>query len=402
MPETTATPLDQSLDVNKIIKDFEDLLVNPGMPRGRGPLWYAWHYLQVYSVWGLWLPHTQEALKLKLGINDPLAYSFFQTMMEGYRDIHDASKEFLEADFPAVVELGNDLTTFASEASSRGGAIFSAVSDLLDKDDTAAALELIEDLQSTSANNAGKAGEVTEKLNAYKVRLTEADNTVKQAQEKVNNDDKTSKATIDKLQSHDPNVHDSIDAIQKLITAKQQEYKRNVVIAATTPTYAWVFPIGLISGAVVAGVYGKRAVQALRDIDQWQAELQKKSTELSTAWTAHTVQQNAADGLNSAKQHTDLAILHTTVVQNAWNDMAKQIGIIKTKLDGMTREQDQGKVLSAKAVIRVYMRNAMQAWERILPALSDLTANPYITVKNEEMSLAEFGKEVEKEIAKAA
>jgi hypothetical protein len=43
---------------------FKGLLVSKDPKAQHGPLWYAWHYLQVYTHYGLQLPHTHSTLKL--------------------------------------------------------------------------------------------------------------------------------------------------------------------------------------------------------------------------------------------------------------------------------------------------------------------------------------------------
>ena len=45
------------------------------------------------------------------------------------------------------------------------------------------------------------------------------------------------------------------DALQ----AANDEYAHDVTVAATTPTYTWVWPFGTIAAGVVAGDYGKKA-----------------------------------------------------------------------------------------------------------------------------------------------
>lgn len=402
MDTTSTATQDPAVDIDKLMNDFEKLLIDSKKPRG--PLWYAWHYLQVYSTWGLRLPNTEATLKLKLSVPDPGVYLFFSSMLEAYQELHDASQQFLDKIFSAVVGVGDDLQAFASQASKDGDAIFSAVNDLLDANDTASVLELLENLQATAAANAKNAADVTSKLDAYKSQLVDADGKLAAVQDKVEADDKTSKATLDMLASTDPAVTDSLAGIQKLLTAKQDEYQQDVIIAATTPTYCWVFwpvppfPAGLIAAITVASIYGSRAVQALHDADDLSDKLKVKSQELHTALAAHGVQQTALSGLGQAKTHTDNAIQQTTVLQNSWNTMATQIGVIKSRVDGMTREQDQDKILAAKAVIKIYASAAEKAWDKILPALTELTADPYISVESNEMSLSEFAAKVQQEI----
>lgn len=401
------TSIDERLDAEKIISSFERLLVDPDPSKPRGPLWYAWHYLQVYSFWGLRLPNTDATLKLKLGIKDPGAYLFYGTMLEGYQKIHEACEYFLDDVFSQMVDLGNDLQTFATEASNQeGDSIFSAVTDLIDSGKTTAALELLDGLQDSAKENATKAENVKKALGRFKTRLVDASGKVHQADDEVENDIQTSQATIDRLMSTAPDAVDSLAAIHNLLNAKQEEYKEDVTIAATTPTYCWVvwpmppFPVGLVAAVTVASIYGSRAVDALKRVEELRGQYDEMFKACSTAIAAHTVQTTAKLGLDQAKTHTDKAIDQTTAIQNTWEDVVTQIGVLKTKTAKMTTEQDGQKVLAAEDTIKTYANTAIKAWGKILPPLTVLTTNPYISISNGEVSFADFAAQVQQEIDK--
>lgn len=57
------------------------------------------------------------------------------------------------------------------------------------------------------------------------------------------------------------------------LSKARAEYEHNVIVAATTPTYAWVFPFGTIPAVVVAGVYADRAVKSKGKLDKAIADL---------------------------------------------------------------------------------------------------------------------------------
>jgi hypothetical protein len=58
--------------------------------------------------------------------------------------------------FPGVVGLGNELMSFAKEATGKDGN-FSAMLELLDQNEDQAALELIDDLRTKAIDNSNKA-----------------------------------------------------------------------------------------------------------------------------------------------------------------------------------------------------------------------------------------------------
>ncbi len=153
--------------LEKTINDFNALVQKPESSADQN-LWYAWRFLQIYSIYGLRLQHTEASLSLKLGISEPGQFPFFGTMKEGYNEIHEASDEFVSQIFPKVIEVGTSLLDFASEASENDGNIFSVLIELIESNDTQGALELIRDIQKTTKTNTEKAGTVKDLLGSYK------------------------------------------------------------------------------------------------------------------------------------------------------------------------------------------------------------------------------------------
>ena len=84
----------------------------------------------------------------------------------------------------------------------------------------------------------------------------------------------------------------ALAAAQTALSAAQDEYNHDVIVAATSPTYAWIFPFGTIAAAIVAGIYGAKAVAAKKAIAAAEDEIANndnaditKKTSLVTAVT---------------------------------------------------------------------------------------------------------------------
>ena len=401
MTDTSVAPADtDSLpDPEKIISDFERLVVDTkpdGQKRPRGPLWYAWHYLQVYSYWGLGLPNTEDDLKLKLGIKDAASYPFFNPMVNANKIIHDASTRFLNEVFAKVVDLGDSMHKFAKDAASKGGnGTLAAIATLSSED----ALALLGDLQSDAKNNADKAEDVTNKLAAYKTSLIDAQAKLVAVKSQIEADERTSQAKIDELNSSAPGATDSIAALRKKVQDEQETYKQDVIIATTTLTYCWVPVIGQVSSVVVAIVYGVRATQMLEDIDALQARIEAAEATLRTAIESHRVQDLAHTGASNAITHTDLAIAHATTVQNAWKGLCNELGTVMDKLSKTTSKTGDKQALASVPLLNRYLNAADEAWGALLPPLAELVADPYIKVDSGEFTVSEFSTQVQKALA---
>jgi hypothetical protein len=308
-----------------------------------------------------------------------------------------------------VIEVGTSLLDFASDASLKGGDVFSVLIEMLDakdkegnpKPDTAGALELIGDLQKTTKTNKEKAGQVKELLGSYKAKLVSAQAKVDTVQKSVQADERTSQATVDKLSGAE-GVAGSLKNLKKMLADKKAEYDHNVVVAATTTTYFWVIPAGLIAAAVVAGIYGDKAVKALQEVNRLEAEVAKQDLAFNTALQSNKVQDAALVSLAETERYTDLAIAHTTTVQNSWDAISANLKVVTEKVTDMTTQQDAQTVLRSIALVKRYAKTAGEKWDLLIPPLKALTRDPYIVVEKGEKSFGDLAKEVEKEIAKKA
>ncbi|NUO00920.1 MAG: hypothetical protein HUU01_09940, partial [Saprospiraceae bacterium] len=213
--ETTPEGL-QDQDLQATIDTFEGILKTGN--NNRGSLWMAWHYLQIYSIWGLRLPNSEISLIKTLGIdkneeadrNDPSlsiihqvgTYSFFPAMLTSYQKVYEASAYFNSEVFPTVVlQIGNALRSFAKAASEDQEAIFSAILKLIKQDDTVGALELVTDLQQKADDNVGLAEHVNVLLNTYAARLAEAKSALETADGQIDEDDKVNETRIAQLEA---------------------------------------------------------------------------------------------------------------------------------------------------------------------------------------------------------
>ena len=389
---TTTTP-----DPTATTKVIEGLLINRQDTKDpHGPLWHSWRYLQIYTHYGLKLPHTEADLKTALNIKDPGKYLWFNSALSAYTEIFGICDKFLKNIFPNVVNLGTKLEQFAKDAGGSTASdegIFSAVIELLDANDDAAALELIQDLAKQAKANHTSAGVVRTELASYKTGLATALGLLKTAKDAVNKDNKVSQDRISKLTTDNASDRETIAGMKKAIQTLRDERQHNIVVATTTVTYCWVPFVGLITAAVVAGIFGAKAEEARKQIESFESMLSKLEDDLRTAVSTHEVLDLASDGLESAAQYTNLADSHATTVQNAWESLTAELENIATKVGIMTKETDGQAKLAAKAVIKVYARSAKTSWGTLVPILRDLTAEPYIRVADGETTFADVLKQ---------
>jgi hypothetical protein len=380
MTDPATTPTLQNFEA--AMTDFESILTDNQSNRGK--LWLAWHYLQVFSIYGVRLDNTVDKLKSRLQITNPGAYPFFNQMLESYQKVQTTCDYFLRETFPKVVGLGNKLKNFAEAASEDGDAIFEFIVQMVKKGNIDAAITALTNLQKQATDNSNEAANIAVVLSTYSTQLVTADAALKGTADRIEADDRVSMARITELQGGSDMVG-SIANLQLLMKNRQDEYDHDVIVAATTPTYAWVFPFGTIAAAIIAGVYGKKAVDALQQYEEMKQKVAGASAELQTAIAMHSIQGLADQGVTSVLKQTDVAIVQVTVVKNAWASVAGNLEDVKDKLLDMSTDTNGTVTLNDIDVIEYYAEMAGKKWAKLMGPINELTDNPYISMASDEI-----------------
>ncbi|QHI38839.1 hypothetical protein IMCC3317_42390 [Kordia antarctica] len=383
-------------DLEKAMQKLSGILTSTD-PNKPSQLWSAWHYLQVYSVWGLRIPSNEDTLKSTLKMSNPGKYPFFATMLQGNQKVHEASANFYTNVFPQVIKVGRNLLNTATDISPSDGDIFGVLIEMLNDKEFEGSLELIKDMQATAAENIEQAEKAEQDLAAFSTQLIEAQGILNISDAQLQSDTATSQATIDKAQGG-PEVAGSLKNLQKMIDASKKDYEQYVVVASTTVTYVWVPFVGIVAAGIVAGIYGDKAIKELNALDEWTAKFEAANAKLGTALKSNQIQQLAQKSITETISANNTAITQTTVVKNAWEGILNSLGIVKDKVFAMTKITDEGEILKTTALVKAYARKAGKEWDKLLLPLKELTTNPYIVVEQKDKTIKEIAQDVQTQI----
>ena len=155
-------------------------------------------------------------------------------------------------------------------------------------------------------------------------------------------------------------LEQKITELTNLITSLEKEYNQQVVIAATTPTYAWVPILGLIAASTVAGIYGFRAVKTLELIKAKQQELKQFKTKdefVKGLITAFTSAENFVEDADK-KVGTVVAILDNVI--GDWQKIINSLSVFITPGD------QQNRILEKSfSFAEVKYESIIEKWEKI-------------------------------------
>lgn len=380
----------------KGITDIQRLII-PIEGKTYSELWHSWHFLQVYSVWGLRLPCDEIELKSELSINNPAEYTFFDLMVSGNKQVKTLCQFFQRTIFPELMAIARSILRFATTSTPAGEDFFSVILEQIELKNFSDALEVLQELRELSRMNLEQAKKGETNLATFYSDLISAQSTLKRCHNEIDKDAKTSMETINKLQG-DENQEGSIANIRKTMNSLLDEYNKAKVIAWTTLSYAWIVPFGLIAGGVVAGLYGSRATALLQQYEAVRAEVKKNCAELHSALATRDVLKNADDQLNYILDATQKAIGHTEVVKKSWKEIVKNLEDLSIKVSAMIKSTDEGEVLKIKIIILPYIKEAKIAWSSLIPPLTDLLVDPYIKVEEGKKTPGQLADDIERHL----
>lgn len=340
-----------------------------------------WLAIQVYVNDALSLPTTDDAFRKSLGSAAPTDLTNFEPLIACYKDINSHCSDWQNTIFPTTVTLASDIYAYSQKASIYYAAINKEaqilVNDPNNADAQAALKAIIQNLATQASTYQGNANHVAAQITTF-ANNTSADRSTllgpdgtgtTQGLVKKYNDEYGSTSTEVK------NLTDQLNSETTLLKTDTDEYNHDVIVAATTPTYAWIWPVGTIAAAIVAGIYGKRATDALDrmhadqdQINNLNAQLQADANLILNLNIAHTGMTQIASELTNA-----LPIIQK--IEGIWGAIANDL----TSIGGII----QNDIAQALPIImNLGVTEAIQAWQSVGNEANDYRVNAYITVND--------------------
>lgn len=352
-------------------------MADPGTEGGPGFSLSAseWLAIQVYVTNALSLPTNQNEFRKSLGKGAPEDLSDFDKLIACYKDINAHCTTWQEDTFPSSVSLASQVYEYGINkvpvyypAINKEAAI---LADDPNNENAKKALKaILDNLEKTAQGYADSAADVAKAIRTF-ADQTSADQTTLVGPKgdaglvKYYNDEYGSKS------EEVTSLTEEIKAQGIVLEAAQNEYEHDVIVAATTPTYAWVFPVGTIAAAVVAGVYGDKAVKAL---DRAKAA-QKKINELNDKLAADANLMNAIylaeQGMGQITRELAAALPVIQKIEGIWGGIADDLAAIVKLIDTDIRKVPP-------IIMNLGVDEAIKAWHNVALAANAYRLNAYI------------------------
>lgn len=353
-------------------------IADPGVAGGPAfsmsrPEWIA---IQTYVTDALALPTTDDAFRKSLGKGAPVDLSDFKQLISAYGAINEHVTDWQKNIYPETVSLASDVYQYGTnKAPAFYPPILKEAAILQDNPDDehakAALKAILDNLKTDAQSRADRASAVATKIQTFagetetdKVTLIGTDGNGGLV--KYYNDEYGS--TSEEVEQ----LTKEIDAQRLILQSANDEYDHDVVVAATTPTYAWVWPVGTIAAAVVAGIYGKRATEALDRARAAQDKINTLSAKLAADANLMVAIHSAEIGMNTIVRDVTTALPVIQKIQGVWGGISSDLGAISAMIDNDIRNVPP-------IIMSLGVDEAITAWHNVALAADAYRVNAYVT-----------------------
>jgi hemolytic enterotoxin HBL len=344
-----------------------------------------WVTIQTYCADALALPYTEDGFRKSLGAGAPADLSDFTRLITAYGTMREHAADWSNVIFPASVDLAADIVQYGN---TKAPVFYRAILQeavILEQDPgneraKAALTAILDNLKAEAVAKADKAGAVAAKITQF-AQHTQADK-----ETLTGGDGKGGlvKYYSDKFGATSADVQKLLQEFaeqKRILKEANEEYNHDVVVAATTPTYAWVGLPGLIAAAVVAGTYGKRATDALDRARAAEAKINNLNDKLAADANLLIVLNSAELGLNAIARDVTAALPVIQRIQGVWGGIAADLTAISNLIDNDIRDVPP-------IIMDLGVDEAIRAWHSVALNADAYRVNAYVTEQPGTRSMA--------------
>jgi hypothetical protein len=335
-----------------------------------------WLAIQTYVNDGLALPTTPDKFKDWIGKGAPSDLSDFKPLMDCFTQIQAQCKTWKDTVYPASVKLASDIYDYGMH---QAPTLFPKINPLADKlsknpNDADAQAQLKAILQLLSNHCQTQANNATAVKNQIKKF---SDDTLASKSTLSGTPDKAGglvKKYMDEYGAKSSEVVELTKQIAEQKTILQQatdEYNHDVVVAATTPTYAWVWLIGTIPAIVVAGVYTARALQALDKVNAAKKKIQDMQTTLTADGVLIIGLTAAETGMSGILNALNAALPIIELIEGVW-------GSIADDLQNLVQLIDTDITKAVPIIMSLGVDEALKSWNDVAQRADAYRTHAYI------------------------
>lgn len=336
-----------------------------------------WYAIQTYVYDALQLPTTLDSLRTYIKAGADFDMTPFKPLVNAYTAMNDHCTTWQQTIFPASVSLADDIVHYNSKVPIYYGALNQYIQKLIaDPNDSGAQQTLtaiLDNLSKQAATYQGNAQHVAEQIQQFAQDSAKDQSTLGGTDGtgglfKLYNDEfGAQSAQIQELQKE-------LKTAQVALKAANAAYDHDMVVAATTPTYGWIWPIGTVAAAIVAGIYGKKATDDLARARKAQKKINSLSAEIQRDVNLMTAITFAEQGMGVILQALTRALPVIQKVQGAWAAISSDLTNVSTIIKNDIQQ-------ALPILMNLGVQEAIAQWQQLSDEANGYRVNAYITVQ---------------------
>lgn len=334
-----------------------------------------WLTIQTYVNNALALPTTMDQFKNSLGPGAPSDLSDFNAIVDAYQVLNGHCVTWQKTTFPSSVALADSVYDYGiNKVPVYYPAILKEANILIADPNNAQAKQalaaIIGVLETAATGYATQATTVADAIQQFATD-TQADKTTLVGpnggaglQAYYNGKYGSASADVQAKLA-------DITAQQIVLKSAMAEYTHDVTVAATSATYAWVPVVGWIAAAVVAGIYGHKAVEALDEANDARDQIAKDNAIIQADFNLMLAINTTELGLSTIVDALSAALPVIEKLQGVWGAMAADLAAI-----GVMIENDIASV--PPIIMNLGVDEATKAWYNVAQAANAYRVNAYV------------------------
>ena len=352
--------------------------LGPGeLDTGDNPFYLSnpeWLSIQCYVASAINLPEDKDSMRAMLPADPPGGMDQFNDLITAYKDLHDHCEYWQNNTLPDSVKCASNIVDYNIKVPIYYGALTKLLDKLEQKPPDDKAVEqfkaIIQNLSDQAAGYSNHAGLVYKGMSDFAEQSARDSGAIKPLKEKYDKELGDQAPEIKQMSEELTTLKNELDEATK-------EYEHDVVVAATSATYAWIFPLGTIAAGIVAGTYGSKATKAAKRAKGISAEIGLLNDKLAASAILLLDLGRIHSDLSDISEKLAIALPIIQKLQGIW-------GGIRDNLENILRIIDED-ISQVPAIIKsLGIDEAIDAWAKVAKEADSYRVNAYITVTTDE------------------
>ena len=362
-----------------------DAIADPGTPGGprftvARPEWIA---IQARCIDVLALPTTADTFRKSLGAGAPEDLTDFAQLIEAYETLRAHVTTWTTTTFPAAVALAGDIHQYGTVQAPVYYPRILEEARILERDPhdeqaRAALLAMLDQLRRDADEKSGRAGQVAAEIARFAADCERVEATL--VGDGTGGLVRYYESAYGSTSAEVGQLTRQIAEQRAILTSADDAYDHDVVTAATTPTYAWCWPVGTVAAAVVSGSYGTEATDAL---DRARAAQHDRPARRPAGRRRQPARRPAPRRGRGADHRPSLTETLPVIqkIQGVWGGIAADLGALSALVD-----DDIGAV--PPIISGLGVDEAITAWHQVARQADAYRVNAYLVEQPGRHSMA--------------